>query len=118
MCVEREHGCQHSCISTPGSFYCECNPGYRLNVDGKTCSRKNPFYYLNFHRELVVMGLVEGSWNMAEDLGSPAAAWVLCSLGPLPPRSVMIADIQHCQILATSLRGTLGTRGHNQLPMR
>uniref|UniRef100_A0A8C3N1R7 Matrilin 4 n=1 Tax=Geospiza parvula TaxID=87175 RepID=A0A8C3N1R7_GEOPR len=38
MCVEREHGCQHSCVSTPGSFYCECNPGYRLNVDGKTCS--------------------------------------------------------------------------------
>ncbi|NXW89006.1 MATN4 protein, partial [Alopecoenas beccarii] len=38
MCMEREHGCQHSCISTPGSFYCECNPGYRLNMDGKTCS--------------------------------------------------------------------------------
>uniref|UniRef100_A0A8B9EP54 Matrilin 4 n=1 Tax=Anser cygnoides TaxID=8845 RepID=A0A8B9EP54_ANSCY len=39
MCVERDHGCQHSCVSTPGSFYCECNPGYRLNADGKTCSR-------------------------------------------------------------------------------
>ncbi|PKK23754.1 matrilin 4 [Columba livia] len=39
MCVEREHGCQHSCISTPGSFYCECNPGYRLNMDGRTCSQ-------------------------------------------------------------------------------
>ncbi|NXI50754.1 MATN4 protein, partial [Chloroceryle aenea] len=38
MCVEQEHGCQHSCVSTPGSFYCECNPGYRLNMDGKTCS--------------------------------------------------------------------------------
>ncbi|KFV59763.1 Matrilin-4, partial [Gavia stellata] len=38
VCVEQEHGCQHSCVSTPGSFYCECNPGYRLNVDGKTCS--------------------------------------------------------------------------------
>uniref|UniRef100_A0A8C4TR27 Matrilin 4 n=1 Tax=Falco tinnunculus TaxID=100819 RepID=A0A8C4TR27_FALTI len=38
VCMEQEHGCQHSCISTPGSFYCECNPGYRLNVDGKTCS--------------------------------------------------------------------------------
>ncbi|KAJ7406484.1 Cartilage matrix protein [Willisornis vidua] len=36
MCVEQEHGCQHSCVSTPGSFYCECNPGYRLNVDRKT----------------------------------------------------------------------------------
>nr|XP_009925786.1 PREDICTED: matrilin-4 [Haliaeetus albicilla] len=38
-CMEQEHGCQHSCISTPSSFYCECNPGYRLNVDGKTCSQ-------------------------------------------------------------------------------
>ncbi|NWY33471.1 MATN4 protein, partial [Pheucticus melanocephalus] len=77
MCMEREHGCQHSCVSTPGSFYCECNPGYRLNVDGKTCSRKNPFYFLNFHRELVVMGPTEGSWHTAEDSGRPAAAWVL-----------------------------------------
>uniref|UniRef100_A0A663ESH6 Matrilin 4 n=1 Tax=Aquila chrysaetos chrysaetos TaxID=223781 RepID=A0A663ESH6_AQUCH len=40
-CMEQEHGCQHSCISTPSSFYCECNPGYRLNVDGKTCSPIN-----------------------------------------------------------------------------
>uniref|UniRef100_A0A8B9T2H9 Matrilin 4 n=1 Tax=Anas platyrhynchos TaxID=8839 RepID=A0A8B9T2H9_ANAPL len=39
MCVERDHGCQHSCVSTPGSFYCECNPGYQLNADRKTCSR-------------------------------------------------------------------------------
>ncbi|XP_053937725.1 matrilin-4 isoform X3 [Cuculus canorus] len=38
MCMDQEHGCQHSCVSTPGSFYCECNPGYRLNVDAKTCS--------------------------------------------------------------------------------
>ncbi|PKU33213.1 hypothetical protein llap_16482 [Limosa lapponica baueri] len=38
MCMEQEHGCQHSCVSTPSSFYCECNPGYRLNMDGKTCS--------------------------------------------------------------------------------
>uniref|UniRef100_U3IKL1 Matrilin 4 n=1 Tax=Anas platyrhynchos platyrhynchos TaxID=8840 RepID=U3IKL1_ANAPP len=38
MCVERDHGCQHSCVSTPGSFYCECNPGYQLNADRKTCS--------------------------------------------------------------------------------
>ncbi|NWI68208.1 MATN4 protein, partial [Todus mexicanus] len=38
MCLVQEHGCQHSCVSTPGSFYCECHPGYRLNMDGKTCS--------------------------------------------------------------------------------
>uniref|UniRef100_A0A8C2UHI5 Matrilin 4 n=1 Tax=Coturnix japonica TaxID=93934 RepID=A0A8C2UHI5_COTJA len=38
MCMERDHGCQHSCVSTPGSFYCECHPGYQLTMDGKTCS--------------------------------------------------------------------------------
>nr|XP_006121967.1 matrilin-4 [Pelodiscus sinensis] len=38
MCTEMDHGCQHTCVSIPGSFYCECNPGYKLNTDGKTCS--------------------------------------------------------------------------------
>uniref|UniRef100_A0A8C8RKE9 Matrilin 4 n=1 Tax=Pelusios castaneus TaxID=367368 RepID=A0A8C8RKE9_9SAUR len=38
MCTEMDHGCQHTCVSVPGSFYCECNPGYKLNADGKTCS--------------------------------------------------------------------------------
>lgn len=62
VCMEQEHGCQHSCVSTPSSFYCECNPGYKLNVDGKTCSRKNSFPpFLSCHRGLVVTGLTEGS---------------------------------------------------------
>ncbi|XP_037733075.1 matrilin-4 [Chelonia mydas] len=38
MCTEMDHGCQHTCVSVPGSFYCECNPGYKLSTDGKTCS--------------------------------------------------------------------------------
>ncbi|CAM4548481.1 unnamed protein product [Lepidochelys kempii] len=38
MCTEMDHGCQHTCVSVPGSFYCECNPGYKLSADGKTCS--------------------------------------------------------------------------------
>ncbi|XP_074928393.1 matrilin-4 [Chelonoidis abingdonii] len=38
MCTEMDHGCHHTCVSVPGSFYCECNPGYKLNTDGKTCS--------------------------------------------------------------------------------
>ncbi|XP_025047163.1 matrilin-4 isoform X2 [Alligator sinensis] len=38
MCTELDHGCQHTCVSVPGSFYCGCNPGYKLNADGKTCS--------------------------------------------------------------------------------
>ncbi|MEE6509827.1 hypothetical protein FKM82_028063, partial [Ascaphus truei] len=38
MCTEMDHGCQHTCVSVPGSYYCDCNPGYKLNADGKTCS--------------------------------------------------------------------------------
>ncbi|XP_025031695.1 matrilin-4 isoform X1 [Python bivittatus] len=38
MCTELDHGCQHTCVSIPNSFYCQCKPGYKLNADGKTCS--------------------------------------------------------------------------------
>ncbi|XP_062976181.1 matrilin-4 isoform X1 [Elgaria multicarinata webbii] len=38
MCTEMDHGCQHTCVSIPSSFYCQCKPGYKLNADGKTCS--------------------------------------------------------------------------------
>ncbi|XP_038162123.1 matrilin-4 isoform X12 [Cyprinodon tularosa] len=38
LCSESEHGCEHLCESTPGSYICHCLPGYRLNADGKTCS--------------------------------------------------------------------------------
>ncbi|XP_015273518.1 PREDICTED: matrilin-4 [Gekko japonicus] len=45
MCTELDHGCQHTCVSIPSSFYCQCNSGYKLNADGKTCSMIN---YCNF----------------------------------------------------------------------
>ncbi|XP_069607864.1 matrilin-4 isoform X3 [Ranitomeya imitator] len=38
MCTEMDHGCQHTCVSIPSSYYCDCKPGYKLNADGKTCS--------------------------------------------------------------------------------
>ncbi|XP_027859893.1 matrilin-4 isoform X7 [Xiphophorus couchianus] len=38
LCLESEHGCEHLCESSPGSYTCHCLPGYRLNADGKTCS--------------------------------------------------------------------------------
>ncbi|XP_043497943.1 low-density lipoprotein receptor-related protein 2 isoform X2 [Polistes fuscatus] len=30
--------CGHRCVDTPTSYYCECNPGYKLLEDGKACA--------------------------------------------------------------------------------
>ncbi|XP_052415516.1 matrilin-4 isoform X5 [Carassius gibelio] len=38
LCLESDHGCQHICESSPGSYHCLCLPGYTLNEDGKTCT--------------------------------------------------------------------------------
>ncbi|XP_017265268.1 fibulin-2 [Kryptolebias marmoratus] len=32
--------CHHRCINTPGSFRCECFPGYVLQEDGFTCAQE------------------------------------------------------------------------------
>nr|XP_025854507.1 matrilin-4 isoform X1 [Vulpes vulpes] len=37
LCAEGGHGCQHQCVSTPGTFRCACNPGYQLAEDNKSC---------------------------------------------------------------------------------
>uniref|UniRef100_A0A915JRB8 Tolloid-like protein 2 n=1 Tax=Romanomermis culicivorax TaxID=13658 RepID=A0A915JRB8_ROMCU len=36
-CKSNIHGCQHKCVNTIGSYRCECDIGYELNADGKTC---------------------------------------------------------------------------------
>ncbi|XP_072541025.1 matrilin-4 isoform X1 [Salminus brasiliensis] len=38
LCLESDHGCDHICESSPGSYQCLCLPGYTLNEDGKTCT--------------------------------------------------------------------------------
>uniref|UniRef100_A0A672ZH52 Matrilin 4 n=1 Tax=Sphaeramia orbicularis TaxID=375764 RepID=A0A672ZH52_9TELE len=38
LCAEGKHDCEQVCISSPGSFSCDCNKGYKLNDDKKTCS--------------------------------------------------------------------------------
>ena len=37
-CTVNNGGCQQRCVNTPGSFRCECNSGYSLNSDKRTCS--------------------------------------------------------------------------------
>uniref|UniRef100_A0A3Q3IYR6 VWFA domain-containing protein n=1 Tax=Monopterus albus TaxID=43700 RepID=A0A3Q3IYR6_MONAL len=38
LCLESDHGCEHICESSPGSYHCLCLPGYTLNDNGKTCA--------------------------------------------------------------------------------
>ena len=38
-CLRTElNQCGHRCVNTPTSYYCECNPGYKLLDDGKACA--------------------------------------------------------------------------------
>ncbi|XP_043363496.1 matrilin-2 isoform X7 [Dermochelys coriacea] len=41
VCSITEHGCDHFCINTPGSYMCKCKQGYILNADQKTCSTQD-----------------------------------------------------------------------------
>ncbi|KAM8704028.1 hypothetical protein ACLKA7_008618 [Drosophila subpalustris] len=36
-CRFMQHGCQHICINTLGSYQCGCHAGYELQADGKSC---------------------------------------------------------------------------------
>ncbi|SPP81274.1 dorsal-ventral patterning protein tolloid [Drosophila guanche] len=36
-CKFTDHGCQHVCINTMGSYQCGCHAGFELQANGKTC---------------------------------------------------------------------------------
>ena len=36
-CSDETDGCSQICLNTDGSFACECNSGYILDVDGTGC---------------------------------------------------------------------------------
>ena len=37
-CSDSNGGCDNDCINTIGSFYCECDNGYTLQTNRKTCN--------------------------------------------------------------------------------
>ena len=39
-CEMLHGGCQHQCKNTNGSYLCQCNDGFLLNGNGRTCSGK------------------------------------------------------------------------------
>ncbi|XP_066270856.1 von Willebrand factor D and EGF domain-containing protein-like [Branchiostoma lanceolatum] len=36
-CILTNHGCEHQCLNTPGSYGCSCPAGHVLSADGKSC---------------------------------------------------------------------------------
>ncbi|CDW52674.1 bone morphogenetic protein [Trichuris trichiura] len=36
-CKTTNHGCRHKCVNTLGGYRCECDIGYELHSDGKSC---------------------------------------------------------------------------------
>lgn len=43
-CQVHNGGCQHRCVNTFGSYYCECKLGFRLHADGRTCIGKSKVF--------------------------------------------------------------------------
>ena len=41
--------CTQLCYNTPGSYYCDCNTGYRLAGDGITCEGMHTWINWIFH---------------------------------------------------------------------
>ena len=37
-CLDSDHGCEQICQNSKGSYSCDCEEGYGLNEDSKTCS--------------------------------------------------------------------------------
>lgn len=39
-CAEGTDICDQNCHNSVGNYYCSCEPGYRLHIDGTTCGSK------------------------------------------------------------------------------
>ncbi|DAA23067.1 matrilin-4 precursor [Bos taurus] len=37
LCTEGDHGCEHQCVSMPGSYFCRCQAGFVLQQEQRSC---------------------------------------------------------------------------------
>lgn len=42
-CATNNGGCEDSCTNTEGSYFCSCDPGFKLDDDGHSCNGKHSF---------------------------------------------------------------------------
>lgn len=62
-CKSDNHGCEHRCINKIGGYECECDIGYSLQSDGKTCQGMKFFFiFINILPSLARNPLSSSSW--------------------------------------------------------
>ena len=49
-CLSNNGGCTHICVNQDGSYQCQCNSGFHLQSDGKTCSGDGSLDYFIFKK--------------------------------------------------------------------
>ena len=59
-CALESGGCQHKCVNRAGSYRCECNTGYILQADGKSCRTKSEWVCLTYGAQCGHLG--RGLW--------------------------------------------------------
>ena len=57
-CETLNGGCDHQCKNANGSYICECNKGFFLDGNGKTCSGISKIESKVFYSELMYMRLI------------------------------------------------------------
>uniref|UniRef100_A0A3P9A3F6 Matrilin 4 n=1 Tax=Esox lucius TaxID=8010 RepID=A0A3P9A3F6_ESOLU len=77
LCAEGKHDCEQICNASPGAFTCDCNPGFTLNKDQKTCTS---YQCLFFHT--VIDLCAEGKHDCDQIcIPSPGAITCGCNAG-------------------------------------
>ena len=51
-CASNVSKCGQLCINSPGSYLCDCNYGYQLDIDRTSCKGKNNQKSLHFSLNL------------------------------------------------------------------
>ena len=88
-CEMLNGGCQHRCRNTNGSYSCQCNDGFFLNGNGRTCIGK-------FEREFVIWKSF--SSQLKQKIKLDLRSKFMCLLGRIYCDILMLLKF-HCNAL-------------------